>query len=397
MKALLFTLFALPVLAQTPAGLWDATVVVDGHEVPFRMEFSGDGERLTGSIVDGDRKVTSTSGMFSSGALQLRWDYYDAILLARLEGDKLAGGYTRRTRKGVVTRPFTAVKSKPETASTDAANFAGDWILTANTGKASGVMSARFRQSADDVTGTIQRIDGDFGTLSGTVRGKKLNLSHFDGIRATWVEATLKDDGTLEGVIDGSAKFTGARAERAAELKLPEPPDPSKYTYFKDPSQPLSFRFQDVNGNWVSTEDPKFRNKPLIVTIFGTWCPNCHDEAPVLVDLYRRFHEKGLEVIALAFEYTGQVERDRDQIRAFLRLYNVPYTILLAGTTDDGEVQRKLPQLVNFGAFPTTFYLGRDHRVRSVHAGFSGPATGDAYEKLKAETTELVEKLVEEK
>src|SRR5207248_9761455 len=35
-----------------------------------------------------------------------------------------------------------------------------------------------------------------------------------------------------------------------------------------------------------------------------------------------------------------------------------------------------LPQLVNFGAYPTTIFLGRDGRVRSVHAGFASPAAG---------------------
>jgi hypothetical protein len=52
---------------------------------------------------------------------------------------------------------------------------------------------------------------------------------------------------------------------------------------------------------------------------------------------------------------------------------------------------------VNFGAFPTSLYLGRDGRVRSVHAGFASPATGDEHVRLKAEITELIERLLAER
>jgi peroxiredoxin len=117
----------------------------------------------------------------------------------------------------------------------------------------------------------------------------------------------------------------------------------------------------------------------------------------MLAALYREFHDKGLEIVALGFEYTGEVDRDRGQLRAFARRYNLPYTILLAGTTEEGEVERKLPQIKSFGAFPTTFFLGRDGRVRAVHAGFAGPANPQGHAELVKETRELVERLLSEK
>jgi hypothetical protein len=68
--------------------------------------------------------------------------------------------------------------------------------------------------------------------------------------------------------------------------------------------------------------------------------------------------------------------------------------MLLAGTLDD--INQKMPQLVNFGAYPTTIYLGRDGRVRSVHAGFASAATGAEYVRLKNETRGLVQRLLAE-
>jgi len=41
---------AAAVKAQPLAGLWDATVVVNGVTIPFRMEFSGEGSEIKGSF-----------------------------------------------------------------------------------------------------------------------------------------------------------------------------------------------------------------------------------------------------------------------------------------------------------------------------------------------------------
>jgi len=70
--------------------------------------------------------------------------------------------------------------------------------------------------------------------------------------------------------------------------------------------------------------------------------------------------------------------------------------MLVAGTNDVTEVAAKLPQLVNFAVFPTTIILGRDGRVRRVHAGFASAATGDAHVQLKQEARDLIERLLRE-
>src|SRR5207248_6573088 len=61
------SVFAILLLAsgarpESLAGLWDATVVVNGLTIPFRMEFSGEGSNVKGSFFNGDEKVTSTRG-----------------------------------------------------------------------------------------------------------------------------------------------------------------------------------------------------------------------------------------------------------------------------------------------------------------------------------------------
>lgn len=382
-----------------PAGLWDAALEVDGRRVDFRMELALDGGRVRGAILDGERRIWSTSGNWAGKRLELGWDYFDSRLEAEWDGRELRGSYQRRTRAGVTKRVFFAqpFQPKPEPGGESAAPVAGAWRIQTNAERGVRVMNGYFAQSGAAVSGTIQRLDGDFGTLTGRMEGRRLRLSHFDGIRATLIEAELQADGTLKGVLDGRTEFTAARIEKAAELGLPEPPDPSRYVSVKNPLEPVRFRAVDLDGNPVSSEDSAFRGKPVLLTIMGSWCPNCHDEAELLVALHRKYAPLGLAVVALGFEYTGESERDRNQLRAFAKRHGIRYPILYAGTTEEGEVQRVLPQLANFGGFPTTIFLDRRHRVRSVHAGFAGPANAAEHTRLREEYDRLVRELLEDR
>ena len=130
------------------------------------------------------------------------------------------------------------------------------------------------------------------------------------------------------------------------------------------------------------------------MSISGSWCPNCHDEAPFLAALYKKYRAKGLEIVSLSFEEGDQLTNPV-RLRAFIENYGIDYTVLLAGEPDQAE--EKLPQAVNFNAFPTTFVLGRDGRVRGVHAGFPSPGSGEFYSKAEREMTEQVEKLLAER
>src|SRR5262249_9799762 len=151
-------------------------------------------------------------------------------------------------------------------------------------------------------------------------------------------------------------KWTAIRPEAARAKGLAEPTDPMHHTSVKDPAEKFHFRFPDLAGHVVSDEDARFRNKVVIVAIGGSWCPNCHDEAPFLEELYRKYHSRGLEIVALSFEEADQL-KDPARLRAFIKKYGVEYTVLLAGDTD--ELNAKIPQAVNLNAWPTTFFLGR--------------------------------------
>jgi len=403
-RLFLTILFLAPLSAQTRIeGVWDATVTVGQAEIPFRFEIASQGTELKGFFFEGEKKIGSTSGKFADGNLQFDYEFLNSTLTATFDGEKLDGSY-RYNRKNGREYPFHAhLAASPAADAASPPQIAGNWEMklagpdNSTTKDPRLVLSWKLflRQSGTQVSGSILRVDGDTGTLTGRWQGDTLRLSHFAGERPVLLEAKLQPDGTLDILFNKLNKYLAARTGDARGKGIPEPPDPSRYTNVKDPEEPFHFSFPDINGITVSDVDARFKNKVVVLAIGGTWCPNCRDEAPFLVELYKRFHAQGLEIVGLNFEASGDPAEDKPRIQSFVNEFSVPYPILYAGAIPD--VKDKLPQLVNFGAYPTTIYLNRDGRVAGVHAGFASAATGEAHTALKSDEEELVERLLGEK
>jgi thiol-disulfide isomerase/thioredoxin len=393
--------WVLPLAAQNkPGGRWSAVIVVGKAEIPFQFEVTHTGDQWHGFFFEGERKIASTSGSFTAGTLRLDYENLNSTLTATFDGNAWNGTYRYNRKNGKEyafhARPYVAPSADPPTSP----RIAGEWEMKLVGEDQSVTKDSRtalswrlfLRQSGADVTGSILRVDGDTGTLSGSWQGETLVLSHFAGERPVLFEATLQPDGTLDILLNKQNRYVAARVSQAQAKGIAEPADPSKYTSVKNPDEPFHFHFPDTNGRIVSDTDSQFKDKVVILAIGGTWCPNCRDEAPFLVDLYHQFHAKGLEIVSLNFEANGNLEEDKPRIESFVREFSVPYPVLYAGAI--GEVKEKLPQIVNFGAYPTTIYLGRDGRVASIHAGYASSATGEAHNALQQDVIALVENLV---
>jgi thiol-disulfide isomerase/thioredoxin len=231
--------------------------------------------------------------------------------------------------------------------------------------------------------------------LTGRYSDGQFVVNHFDGGRPLRVTIVPRQDGELDVMLRGphapGRTLTATRAAEALAKGLPSPSVFTGHTTMKNPDEPLRFSFPDLSGKLVSNTDPQFRGKVLVVNIMGSWCPNCHDEAPFLVEMYHRYQPLGLQVVALDFEEEDQF-RHPTRLAAFVKRFGIDYTCLLAGLTS--ELAARIPQADRLNAWPTTFFVGRDGRVSTIHAGFAGPASGAFHTHLREEFTSTVERLL---
>jgi thiol-disulfide isomerase/thioredoxin len=385
--SLLLVLPAL-LLADGFTGTWDGAVVTNSARIPFRMEISGSPARVC--FFEDREPVCSTSAAIQGDSLTAQWDYLNSRLTLTADAGSLSGTFVNlRTRRESKIEASPHRDSAPP--SHPPADFAGEWEVHSASRPGPGNQLI-LRQSGTDLKGTILRIDGDDGTLVGRVDGNRFAISHFSGDRPMLLTGVLQPDGTI-ALESGAQKLLALRPAEARARNLPPPLDPLTYAHAKDPAERFHFSFKDVDGK-PYTED-SFAGKPYVVSITGSWCPNCRDEAPFLVELYHRYHSQGLEMAAFCFEAGG--DPAFAPLRAFIRKFNVPYPALIAGELSSGVLQTAVPQIENLTSYPTTIYVGKDGRVRAVHTGFPSGGSGEELARVKDDIRATIERLIAEK
>lgn len=400
------SLLASVVMAQTSGapslqGRWDASVTINEVVIPFRLDIAGAGNAVTGTLFNGEQKQTTTSARFEKGTVTLNFEHYLTKIVATIKEGKLEGKVLGRFErdKYIGDYPFQARRYVAPTAA-DTANVPsidGYWEIPYESPKGEKAWRLIVKQKGAEVSASILRVDGDTGSLTGTYRDGKFVVSHFDASRPLVLEITPAKDGTLSLRQNGAYAvrngLTAYRPEVARAKGLPEPANFATHTTVRDSKEPFKFSFPDLDGKLVSSTDERFKNKVIIAVVTGTWCPNCHDEAQYLVQLHRKYRDKGLEIVALDFEEPEQQE-DLSRAKAFIRKYGVEYPYLLAGSP--AEMWEKVPQGVNLNTWPATFFIGRDGLVKKIHAGFAAPASGEFHRKVKEEFAATVERLLAE-
>jgi thiol-disulfide isomerase/thioredoxin len=384
--------------ANSINGRYDASINLNGTVIPFRLDISSEGNTLTGTLYNGEDKETTTDASLADGAITLNFEHYLTKIVATPKDGKLEGTVLGRFERDtyISAVPFDAMPHvQPAAVKGNVPKIDGVWEIEFESAKGEKAWRFIVKQKGPDVSASILRIDGDTGALDGRYSDGKFVLSHFDGSRPLVAEVIPQPDGTLQLQLKGAYtpdnKLTAYRPEAARAKGLPAPDDFVKHTTVRDPNEVFAFKFPDVNGKLVSNDDPRFKGKVVLAIVTGTWCPNCHDEAQYLVQLYKKYHDKGLEIVALDFEEPEQQDK-LSREKAFVQHYGVPYTYLIAGAPS--EMWEKVPQAVNLNTWPATLFIGRDGRVKLIHSGFAAPASGEFNQQLQQEFTSTIESLL---
>ena len=376
-------------------GNWRGVAKVkEGLEIPFNFEIiEKDGQQ---KLYFRNAEESFEGGLVKQTAdsLFVKIDEFDNELAFAITGDQLTGSLRKQDKAG---KPLAIVAErknyrfnpadKPATA-----NYSGsyDVVFKSPNGKEEKTVGL-FKQQGDKLTGTFLRITGDSRYLEGVVTGNEFQLSSFIGSSPAYYKGTFQPDGTLTGEIlgaRGSQPFTGVKNKDAAL------PDAYKLTYLKPGYKTLDFSFPDASGKKISLKDEKYKNKVVILTITGSWCPNCVDEATFIAPWYKANQKRGVEIIALHYERQTDAEYAKKVMTRFRERFGIAYDQVIAGTADKQVVAQSLPALDSFLSFPTTIIIDKQGNVAQIHTGFNGPATGKFYDEFKQEFNAEIDSLL---
>lgn len=382
---------ALSGCTRSPDTLWYRAHLAteDGREIPFFLSLPADCGATPATIVNGRERISVPCRRIEN---HLRIDF--RVFATLIEADetadgRLSGRWCRELpgerdcilpfHARLVPAPDPVARFGPfENA---VSSVSGEWRFEF---RRRGIARGIFEQlSSGEVNGTIEVPSelGDLRFLAGVAGRDGTSLSTFDGQHALLLEGRLDGEGKMSGeLILGGGDSDPFIARRGEPVSLPDPLEQVRAK--EGVTLPL-------------LRDPGYRGKAVIVEIFGTWCPNCNDLAPVLARIHREHRDRGLEVLGLAYEAIEDADYVERRFREYRSRHGIDWKIVLAGTVDDlGEGEPSW--LSGVAGVPVLAFVGRDGNVRATYAGFSGPATGEAHVRAVAVLEKLAADILEE-
>ncbi|HEU5291072.1 MAG TPA: TlpA disulfide reductase family protein [Cyclobacteriaceae bacterium] len=374
-------------------GTWRGVLKVQGQELPINFRVAKD---TAGGydvyLKNATEEILLDEVVFKNDSADFVLHVFDAELRVAIRGDSLNGFFILNYRNNYRI-PFKAAfgqeyRFAPTSKEATATNFAGKYqVLFTNesdTTQAVGLI----KQAGSYAEGSFLTPTGDYRFLEGGVFGDTLFLSTFDGNHTYLFKAYKQNDSTLRGDYWSGKTFhqvwTGIKKDN------PTLPDPASLTYLKEGYERIEFAFPDVDSTIVRLTDDQFKNKVVILQIFGTWCPNCMDETKFLIPWYNQNKDRGVEILGLAYERKADFQYASDRVKKMIAKWNVPYRFVIAGINDKTKASETLPALNGITAFPTTIFIGKDGKVKHIHTGFEGPGTGIYHQQFIERFNQIV-------
>lgn len=375
-------------------------------DVPFNFEVVYlDEERMAFDLINGAERIRCDSIQYGRDRSQARDTFnvffpeYQAYIHAEVRGGAMRG-YWELTTKKDYRLPFKAFAGKSyrftDLNKPPAADLSGSWATHFGLEKDAPPSRAigEFKQTGNRLEGTFRTETGDYGFLEGTVQGDRFWMSGFDGSHAYLFSGTIDGDTLLGEFRSGIHLRTLWKAWKDPEFSLRHP---DSLTTLVRGAPALSFQFTTPEGDTLRYPDPAHAGKVHIITVSGTWCPNCKDEQVFMRDFMRSHPDlaAGMRVVSLSFERGSDPQAIQQHLQRYRQKLDLPFPVVYAGPADAASAARVLPQLNHVMAFPTMVLMDRNNQVHQIHTGFDGPATS-RYATFKADFEQTIRGLLGE-
>jgi DsbE subfamily thiol:disulfide oxidoreductase len=114
-----------------------------------------------------------------------------------------------------------------------------------------------------------------------------------------------------------------------------------------------NFSLKTIDGK--SLKLSSLKGKVVILDFWATWCGPCRMEIPSFIELQKKYQKKGLVIIGMALD-------DLDKVKKFAKENKINYHVVIGN--DDISLQYG-----GISAIPTTFIIGKDHKIKKQHVG----------------------------
>src|SRR5262249_38234100 len=134
--------------------------------------------------------------------------------------------------------------------------------------------------------------------------------------------------------------------------------------------EPKAFDVKDQNGQPLSLE--KFKGKPVMIDFWATWCGPCRAELPNVLAAYKKYHDKGFEIVGIS------LDQDEKEFKSFIKAKGMTWPQFFDGKGWGNEVA----QLYGVRSIPQTYLLDQDGKIYRV--GLRGDSLSRAVGALLA-------------
>ena len=138
------------------------------------------------------------------------------------------------------------------------------------------------------------------------------------------------------------------------------------------PGHPIELSGDFVDGTKIDWNS--YRGKVVLVDFWATWCGPCRGELPNVLDCYKKYHDKGFDVVGVS------LDNKREALEKFLQEQEIPWPSLYSDDPDATGWNAPMAVYYGINSIPTTILVDQKGNVVSMEA--RGEKLGELLEKL---------------
>jgi thiol-disulfide isomerase/thioredoxin len=123
-----------------------------------------------------------------------------------------------------------------------------------------------------------------------------------------------------------------------------------------DVGKPLDIKFKAVDGREVDLS--KLKGKVVLIDFWATWCPPCVKEVPNVVAAYKKYHDKGFEIVGISFD------QDKGALTKFVGAQKMTWPQYFDGKGWGNDYGKKY----GINSIPRMWLVGKDGNLADLNA-----------------------------